>query len=112
MDIDIVYSRQLLCGNLGHLSLGDSASDFTSQRPSLGRTLSSEMCHCGFDRKYHFTRLPAANVCTEVWRGLSLSPCDREDTLSLPVKGSLRQRFPPPHPGQAPGPSVKLAVHY
>lgn len=47
MNIEIVYSQLLLCGNLGTSHWEATDSDFNGQTPSLGAVLSSEMCPVG-----------------------------------------------------------------
>lgn len=98
--IGLVHSQQLLCGTMGRLSLGNRHPLQTlgvGDHPWKGH--SQKRAICGFDGKYLFTWLSAANLGTEAWRRLSLPPGEREDTLALPVKGSLGQRFFPPHLG-------------
>lgn len=86
--IGLVYSRQLLCGTMGRLSLGNRHPLQTSgvgDHPWKGH--SQKRAICGFDGKCLFTWLSAVNLSTEAWRRLSLPPGEREDTIGPPCEG-------------------------
>lgn len=62
MNIEIVYSQLLLCGNLATSHWEATDSDFNGQTPSLGTVLSSEMCPVGL-RETLFYQVPQSG-CT------------------------------------------------